>query len=168
MILDDTETDLEVGEILVMYRKWCESNNETSSGINDKHILDLVAYYYPTIEIERDKYISKIRCSLWDKQLDIQTAMDSMKDTIRNSYGMDKPCERASSPPIYRNISIYDAYLFYSKNMSSSPSANPINLPSVSAIRKQVVSKSYFEKYIYDNYDEYIIESKFLSPEWYL
>jgi hypothetical protein len=168
MILDDTETDLEVGEILVMYRKWCETNNETSSGINDKHILDLVAYYYPNIEIERDKYISKIRCSLWDKQLDIQTAMDSMKETIRSSYNIDKHHERASSPPIYRNISIYDAYLFYCKNMSSSPSANPINLPSVSAIRKQVVSKSYFEKYIYDNYYDYIIESKFLSQEWYL
>jgi hypothetical protein len=168
MILDDTESDLEVGEVLVMYRKWCEANNEPSTGINDKHILDLVAYYYPNIEIERDKYISKIRCSLWDKQLDIQTAMDSMRYTIRNSYNIDTPSERASSPNIYRNISIYDAYLFYCKHMTASPASNPSNQPVVSAMRKQVVGKSYFEKYIYDNYYDYIVESKFLSPDWYL
>lgn len=168
MVADETETDLEVGEILVLYRKWCESNNEIAGGINDKHILDLVAYYHPTIEIERDKYISKIRCSLWDKQLDIQIAMDNMKEMVRNNYSIDKPADRSASPGIYRNISIYDAYLFYCKNMSSSPMTNPSVQPAVSAMRKQVVSKSYFEKYIYDNYYDYIVDSKFLSPEWYL
>jgi hypothetical protein len=165
MIVDETETDLEVGEILVMYRKWCEINNEISGNINDKHILDLVAYYYPGVEIERDKFISKMRCSMWDKHLDIQIAMDNMKAVVRGNYDIDVEQARPTSPGIYRNISIYDAYLFYCKNMTS-PAAS--GNPPISATRKQVVGKSYFEKFIYDNYYEYIVESKFLSPDWYL
>jgi len=34
--------------------------------------------------------------------------------------------------------------------------------------KKMIVSKSYFEKYIFENLEEYIIDSKFLSAEWYL
>ena len=34
--------------------------------------------------------------------------------------------------------------------------------------KKMIVSKSYFEKYMFENLEEYIIDSKFLSAEWYL
>jgi len=163
MIVDDTESDLEIGELLVLFRRWCELNNEPIVSLNDKHMLDIIAYYYPSTEIERDKFISHIRCSLWDKQLDIQIAMDNMKETIRSRYELSE-MSRAASPGIYRNVSIYDAYLFYCKYATSAISEN-ISEPTT--IGKQVVSKSYFEKYIYDNYYDYIVESKFLTPGWY-
>ena len=71
---------------------------------------------------------------------------------------------RSVSPGLYRNVSIYDAYLFYCKSASTNIGEDRIEPTSVG---KQVVSKSYFEKYIYDNYSDYIVESKFLTPEWY-
>lgn len=164
MIEDDMETDLEIEEIVVLFRKWCESNNEYVSHLTDKQMLDIIAYYYPSIEIERDKFIARIRCKLWDKQMDIQIALDNMKTYLHNEYVDNNHTmhPRVSSPPIYRNISIYDAYTYYCKYISC-PSSTPIS----TSRRRQIVSKAYFEKYIFDNYQEYIIDSKFLSGDWY-
>ena len=69
---------------------------------------------------------------------------------------------RVSSPPICQNISIYDAYIFYCKSVSGSQTTNVTNNN-----RRQIISKGYFEKYIFDNYQEYIIDSKFISGDWY-
>ena len=203
MTFDETESDLEIEEIIILFRKWCDTTGETVSNLNDKQILDLIAYFFPNLEIERDKYISKVRCSLWDKQLDIQVAMEYLKETVRMKY--TNPAEnfihnttistsgtplfvtttiplhdvsamgiipldavttqdtvalsrvsnsftRVGSPVSNRNVSIYDAYLFYCKYHSNN----------------QIAGKSYFEKYIFDNYMEYIVESKFLSADWYM
>lgn len=154
IVVDETENDLEIEEVIVLFRKWCETNNEMVSNLSDKQILDLIAYFFPNVEIDRDKYLSKIRCILWDKQLDIQVALDNLKETIRSKYISNNVTNEnvLIIRPIYQhNISIYDAYLFYCKYYSN-------NI--------QIVSKSYFEKYIFDNCAEFIIESKFLSSEW--
>jgi hypothetical protein len=165
MVDEDMETDLEIEEIIILFRKWCENNNEMVSQLTDKQMLDLISYYYPSIEVERDKYITHVRCTMWDKQMDIQIAMDNMKSTIRTEYTTSSDVERVSSPCIYRNVSIYDAYLYYSKYTSI-----PINMTSSTHVssRRQIASKAYFEKYIFDNYQEYIIESKFISSDWYI
>ena len=154
IVVDETESDLEIEEIIVLFRKWCETNNEMVSNLSDKQILDLIAYFFPNVEIDRDKYLSKIRCVLWDKQLDIQVALDNLKETIRSKYISNNVTNEnvlIIRPINQHNISIYDAYLFYCKYYSN-------NI--------QIVSKSYFEKYIFDNCAEFIIESKFLSSEW--
>lgn len=167
MILDETENDLEIDEIIVLFRKWCEINHENVSNLNDKQILDLIAYFFPTLEIERDKYISKVRCSLWDKQLDIQVSMDNLKENIRSKYMSETNMSRSSSPVPNRNISIYDAYLFYCKYHSLNDT-NVQHHNQNNNHQKQIASKSYFEKYVFDNYNEYIVESKFLSADWYM
>ena len=87
---------------------------------------------------------------LWDKQQDIQTALDNMKELIRSKQNS----ERVTSPGLHHNISIYDTYTYYCKFFSSGSSL--------------IVSKTYFEKYIFENLEEYIIDNKFLSCEWYL
>ena len=170
MIEDDYETDLEVEEVIIMFRKWCETNNMGVSNLNDKKIIDLLGYYYPTVEIEQDKYISKFRCSLWDKQLDIQIAMDSLKvnmQTEMNNLSSNSLNQLVNSKN-YRNISIYDAYSSYCKYATSSVApSSPTNI-KLQNNQKQIVSKAYFEKYIFDNYQEYIIDSKFISNEWYI
>lgn len=134
MVSDETETDLEIEEVVILFRKWLISHGELASNLTDRQILDLIVYYFPNVEIDRSKYISKIRSSMWDKQLDIQVALDNLKATIRLS-------------PV--NYSIYDAYSFYCKQGN-----------------EQNVSKSYFEKYVFDNFSEYILDEKFLSSEW--
>jgi hypothetical protein len=107
MIFDETESDLEIEEVLVLFRRW----NEASPAMNDKQIIDLILHFFPHVEIERDKYISKWRCSLWDKQLDIQIALSHMKETIREKY----PHSNQSNIL----VSIYDAYLIYIKYFSN-------------------------------------------------
>jgi len=151
IILDETETDFEIDEVVTLFRKWCDVNSKNINAINDKQILDLIAFFFPGIEIERDKFLAGIRCSLWDKQMDIQIAMDNLKEMFRENNAISG---RAISPSINRNIAIYDAYLFYCKYYS--------NLPD------KIVSKAYFEKYVFDNVANYIIDDKFISVDWYV
>ena len=87
---------------------------------------------------------------MWDKQMDIQIALDNIKERYRN-YEQ----ERASSPIL--NISFYDAYVLYCKYYANDDIQSKHNL----------VSKSYFEKYIYENLGNYIIDNKFISMEWF-
>jgi len=150
VILDETEVDFEIEEVVSLFKKWCGINNIGSINLNDKQIIDLIQYFFPTIEIERDKYISGIRCDLWDKQLDIQIALGAMKEMLRNKLSSNG----VSSPGLSHHVSIYDTYTYYCKFFASSSSL--------------IVSKTYFEKYIFDNFDDYIIDSKFLSYDWYI
>jgi len=150
VILDETEVDFEIEEVVSLFKKWCGINNIGSINLNDKQIIDLIQYFFPTIEIERDKYISGIRCDLWDKQLDIQIALSAMKEMLRNKMSSNG----VSSPGLSHHVSIYDTYTYYCKFFASSSSL--------------IVSKTYFEKYIFDNFDDYIIDSKFLSYDWYI
>jgi hypothetical protein len=137
IILDDSETEFEIGEIILLIRKWCISKGEALSNLNEKQILDLITFYFPHIEIDKDKYIPNIRCSLWNKKEDIQSSLDEFR-TLHSGHTM--------------NIAIYQIYSFYCKKYS--------------AENKLIVSKSYFEKYIYENFSDYIVDVKFLSMEW--
>lgn len=153
MLPDETETDLEIEEVIILFRRWCKSKNENESTLNDIQVLDIILYFFPQIEIERHKYISKIRCSLWDKQLDIEVALENMKEGVRNKHTHSSM--RNNIPQPNWNISIYDAYLFYCKYHSSTRFPN------------QIVSKSYFEKYVFDNLSDFIVDSTFLSFQWW-
>jgi hypothetical protein len=154
---DETEIDYEIEEITFLFRKWCEIKNEVASNLNDKQFLDLIAYYYPDIEIERDKFICKIKCNLWDKQLDIQVALESMKQQLLMQLYRDNGSitnyERLDNPVSGRNVSIYDSYKYYSKYFSSIPN-------------RQIVNKSYFERYINDYLTDYVLDSKFIGSDW--
>jgi len=155
ILFDENEMDFEIEEVILLFRKWCLLNNEFATNLNDKQILDVISYFYPTTEIEHDKYISKIRSILWDKQMDIQVALDNMRTSIREKIS-NSNSSRVQSPSITNNISIYDAYKYYCKYLSN------INEPT----NKLIVSKSYFEKYIFDTLPNYIIDSKFISIDW--
>ena len=150
IILDDSEFDFEIEEIVSLFKKWCGINNIGSINLNDKQIIDLIQYFFPSIDIERDKFISGIRSELWDKQLDIQTALDSMKETLRNKH----ISSGITSPGLNNMVSIYDTYIYYCKFFSTGSSL--------------IASKTYFEKYVFDNLIDYVIDNKFLSHEWYI
>jgi hypothetical protein len=181
IVVDENEMDFEIEEIIILFRKWCINNNETATNLNNKQILDVISHFYPELEIERDKYVSHIRNTLWDKQLDIQVALENMKNSIREKngqkngekngekneqkngeksaqqIGLQTHSDRLQSPSLRNNISIYDAYRFYCKYYSN-----------LNSVNKLIVSKAYFEKYVFDNLSQYIVDSKFLSYEWYM
>jgi hypothetical protein len=154
IITDETETEFEIDEVVTLFRRWCELNHQTVTTLNDKQILDIIAYFFPAVDIERDKYLAGIRCSMWDKQLDIHIALDSMKGVLRETH---TGTERSLSPSVNRNIAIYDAYIFYCKYYTNASDTYHL-----------IVSKAYFEKYIFDTQMQYVIDDKFLSCDWYL
>jgi hypothetical protein len=149
VIVKEDEYDYEIGELCFLYKKWCENNTNNSSKnvLNDKQILDLISYFYPSIEIEKDKYVYKIYCSLWNKKEDIKNALAELKKTIMVSASV------SSSNNV--KISIYDAYIFYCKYASQIHNNN-----------EQIVSKSYFEKYVLENLVDFIVNTKYISMDW--
>ena len=114
------------------------ASSELSIGaLTEKQMLDFIAYYFPATEMEKDKYVYNIRCSLWDKQLDVQTALIQMRETLqkntearnsqRCSYYPQNATSGASSG-LRANINndesgtqhiyattMYDAYIWYCK-----------------------------------------------------
>jgi hypothetical protein len=144
------QNEYEIGEICFLLKKWGEDRNDVGKNMNDKQILDLLSYFFPDIEIEKDKYIYNIKCSLWDKHSDVQIGLEQLKAQLQNKYN-------ESPHPIIQTtiISIYDAYKFYCKFA--------MNLRNTT---EQIVSKSYFEKYVLENMEEYVVESKYISVEW--
>jgi hypothetical protein len=90
--------------------------------LTEKQMIDLITYYFPTTDIEKDKYVFNIRCSLWDKQMDVQTALMQMKESLRmNMENPEENClslSNAQTPiPIYATT-VYDAYVWYCKYYS--------------------------------------------------
>jgi len=160
IILDEHEHDFEIEELTFFFRKWCESNGENISNLKDKQILDLISYYYPTIEIEKDKFINHISCILWNKKMDICSAFDKYKSDMRQKLFLHDVSSSTivddfNLPMTSRNISKYDLYLYYSKYISGNPD-------------KLKVNKDYFIKYLDDFLSEYVIDSKFITGRWIL
>ena len=89
MVEDETEIELEIGEIATLFKMW----RGNTTNMCEKQIVDVISYFYPEVEIDDNKFIYKMRNTLWDKQMDIQVAMNELKG--------EEP------------ISAYDAYVYY-------------------------------------------------------
>ena len=131
MVLDNSEMELEVSEITTIFKCWCEMHKEPLLNISEKQIVDLIAHFYPDTEIEGDKYIYKMQNTMWDKNLDIQMAMDDLRDKIGI---VDMSLNVFVSP--------YDAYVHYCNYVNRVRPRRPSNLDAVSLL----VSKQYFDK----------------------
>jgi len=158
IVTDMTETDFEIEEIVALYNKWLPDDGNAGKRMNDSQILDIISHFFPHIEIEKDKYISKIRSTLWDKPLDIQIALEELKDHIVKTayaqYGNDrKHSEETESEFMTQTISIYDAYNYYCRFYGGQSS-------------KMIVNKAYFEKYILENLSDFIIDDTFITMDW--
>lgn len=144
------EHEYEIGEICFLMKKWGESRGYTDIHINDKEMIDLISYFFPRVELGQDTYIYNIKCSLWDKQSDIETSLRELKKILQNKY--------MESPPLVVPtyvISIYDAYTFYCEFA--------MKLRNTS---HQIVSQSYFSNYVFENLADFLLLSKYISPDW--
>lgn len=150
MIYDELETDFEVDEVSTLFKIWCSETNIQITLLNDTTIIDLVAYYYPSIEIKNDKFIHKISSLLWKKRIDIDLAIDSLKRKITETDNMQL---RESQTQV---VSVYDAYNYYISYCSSVELCEIRKLENT--IKKNIiVSKSYFERYVLEKYSDFII-----------
>lgn len=153
IILDDGETDFEIEEMIELFRTW-------SGGqiIQHSSVSDIISHYHPEIDIEGYKYIQKIRSKLWDKQLDLQIAINIIRDDLIFSSNIIIDSEsHVLSDELYC-ISMYKMYVKY------------ISIYSISStdtsVKKSIVSKQYFNKYITENMSEYIVDSEYISIKW--
>jgi hypothetical protein len=134
MVPDNSETaELEVGEVASIFKYWCETRGEPVLNISEKQIVDLIMYFYPDTEMDADKYLYKMRCTLWDKNLDIQIAMDDFRDRFRF---YDVSLNELSSA--------YDAYVHYCGYVCrvGPRKCSDGNMAAISLL----VSKQYFDK----------------------
>ena len=153
------EMEFKINEISFLFKKWCSIHNEFYRPINDKQIIDLICYFFPDVKIENEKYIYKLKCTLWDKNSDIELGLQHFKIDIKEKNKIGNTMQSTIDPIsiLQMNIGIYDAYIFYCKFISSFHKNH-----------EQIVSKTYFEKYIFQHMSDFIIDSKHISMDWLL
>ena len=137
--------EFEIDELCSLFKTWSKQNSEfmlTTGNITEQNVLKILKHFYPNITIIEDKYVLNIKCSLWDKNNDIDLLFDYVKEQINSNSNMHL-------------ISFDDAYNYYYKFC---------NLKS----NKFVVNKRYFEKYLYYKIPQHIVYEKFIETSWIL
>lgn len=133
---NDFENELEIDEICSLFKLWTKSKTVLS----EEYILKILKYFFPNIDIAEDKYVLNITSNLWDKVADINSSLPYIKNYIKLEHKLSL-------------ISFDDIYTYYQ------------NYCTINSI-KFVVSKRYFEKYLYYKFIDYIVYEKFIKVEW--
>jgi hypothetical protein len=137
------DNEFEIDELCSLFKLWAKNNQEqikTNGNISEENILKILKHFYPNIEIIEDKFVLNITCSLWDKTKNINDSLTYIKEQIL----LEKDIS------IIPFDTIYGLYCKYSKSIAS----------------KHVVSKRYFEKYLYNKYSEFVAYDKFFKIDW--
>jgi len=137
------DNELEMDEICSLFKVWAKQINEPSisnCNITEENVLKILTHFFNYVDIIEDKYVLNVTSSMWDKIGDINKSFDYIKEQIK----IDK------KTPL---ISFDEAYNYYYKycNMHAF---------------KFVVSKRYFEKYLYYKISDYIVYEKFIETDW--
>ena len=141
----DFEMELEIDEMCGLFKKWTQDNYNTCSSngnITEHDILKIINHYFPNIVIHENKYILHIRCSLWNKNSEIDASLESLKMYYKHISSSE------GTTPL---ISFDEMYDYYLKNRQT----------------KFTVSKRYFEKYVSANMIQFIEFDTFISSSWY-
>jgi hypothetical protein len=154
-IISSSDEELELDEICMLFKYWVKQNlgqteNEivflSNGNISEENVLKILKHFFPNIEIMEDKYILNVNCVLWNKTKDIIKSFEFIKNELKTEV---KNNEHLSL------ISFEDAYNYYF-NFCNSKSY------------KFIISKRYFEKYLYTTIHEHIVYDKFIETCWLL
>jgi hypothetical protein len=137
--------ELEIEEIAALFRRWIKKKSQKYI-IKESKILDILSYFKPELEIVENKYVLQVRNILWDKDMDIEIALGTLK-------------EKTDSPRSYPNVTLYDAYLYYCKFHNTSLEDGKKTL---------LTSKSYFEKYVRHQYGSYLNQNNAFIEDWFI
>jgi hypothetical protein len=135
--------ELEMDEICSLFKAWSKINSQqicSNGNISEENVVKILKHFFPNIEIIEDKYVLNVNCSLWNKNCDISLSFEYIKTQIKNEHTLAL-------------ISFDDAYNYYYKycNINS---------------HKSIVSKRYFEKYLYFKLSDFIVYEKFIETSW--
>ena len=127
--------------VLSLNLKKINSEQLFSNGnISEENVVKILKHFFPNIEIIEDKYVLNVCCSLWNKNNEINQSFDYIKTQIKKEHSLAL-------------ISFDDAYNYYYKYCNTNS-------------YKSVVSKRYFEKYLYFKLSDYIVYEKFIETSW--
>jgi len=114
------------------------AKNAKVTGINEEKLRFLIEHFAGSPIT--GKYVTDIKCSLWDKQAEMEDIINQLK--VDYNFCQEE------------DISIFKLYKDYCKKILDSPS-------------KRTVSKKYFEKYISKIIpSEYINDNRLLKEYW--
>jgi hypothetical protein len=130
---NDFENEIEIDELISLFKLWSKSKNTLS----EENIIKILKHFFTNIEIIEDKYILNITSNLWDKFSDINNSFVYITEQINNEHKLSL-------------ISFDDIYSYYQQYCLSN------NV-------KFVVSKRYFEKYLYFKFADFIVYEKFIK-----
>jgi hypothetical protein len=138
---DKFDNEMEIDELCGLFRAWAKNGDNlmTNGNITEENVLKILKHFFPSVEIIEDKYVLNITSIIWNKITDINNYFSYyIKDKLK---GYDVAL-----------ISFEDVYNYYYKYCNDNS-------------LKFVVSKRYFEKYIYFTYPDYIVYEKFIKVE---
>jgi hypothetical protein len=107
--------------------------------LTEENIIKILKHFF-SYEIIEDKYILNITSSIWDKISHIENSLPFIKEQIIKEHNLSLIC--------------FDDIYNYYKNFYINNSF------------KFIVSKRYFEKYLYYKFSDYIVYEKFIKVEW--
>jgi hypothetical protein len=139
------DNEIEIDELCSLFKQWVKLNTEenlylSNGNISEENILKILKHFYPNIEIIEDKFVLNITCSLWNKISDINSSFNYIKENVANK-------------DIVTLISFDDVYNYY------------YTFCNKNSLRF-IVSKRYFEKYLYYKLSDHIVYDKFIELEW--
>ena len=140
------EEELEVDELCMLFKNWVKQNSEetllSSGNISEENVLKILKHFFQNVEIVEEKYVLNISCTIWNKSKDIIKSFEFIKNELQKNE-------------FVALISFDDAYNYYVKFCNSNS-------------YKFIISKRYFEKYLYSRMNDYIVYEKFIETEWLL
>jgi hypothetical protein len=158
--LYDEEPELEIDEVSTLFKGWLQKNKNTNSNltntnantnaivtntntnanlnISDNFLLELIHHFFPDVVVEENKYITHIKCNLWNKRIEI----------VNSLYLFKLKCNDQAE---LFTRSLYEAYEFYSLNNK----------------HLCLASKKYFEKIAAEIIAVHIDSDGLISPTWW-
>ena len=137
------DNEIEIDELCSLFKYWSKQHPSqlmSNGHISEENILKILKHFFPMVEIIEDKFVINVCCNLWNKMNDINSSFEYIKEQIKFEHKLAL-------------ISFDDAYNYYYKFC---------NLKSLNFI----VSKRYFEKYLYFKIADHIVYEKFIETEW--
>ena len=107
--------------------------------LSEENIIRILKHFFDC-EIIENKYVLHIKSNIWNKCNDIDNSIQYIKQQIKENHALSL-------------ISFDDLYNYYQK------------FCTINSL-KFVVSKRYFEKYLYNKVNHFIVYEKFVTLEW--
>jgi len=134
LIYDESEFDLEISEICLLFKKYCIGKNSDLK-FNENTIINLINHFFPNITIENNLFINNYNCNLWNKKNELITFINYIQNMKNETESNNLDGTESNNLNLQlNNNSYYSLYNYYCKNYKKNDNK---------------IGKRYFEKFLY-------------------